>query len=64
MSSIRKPRSWLCFMAFAAAFWITFRVMAANGPNHAIQSTAADVEDPALEQMIAHWAKDVNTKKR
>ena len=41
MSSFRKPRNWLCFAAFAAAFWITIRVMAATVP-----APVVDAADP------------------
>ena len=64
MSSIKKPHNWLCFVAFAAAFWITFRVMAADRPVQSTRSIAAEVADPALEQLVAHFASDGFANKR
>lgn len=32
MPSNRRPQKWLCGAAFAAAFWITLRVLAAPVP--------------------------------
>ena len=61
MSSIKKPQGWLYLTAFAAAFWITFRVMAAapvpvHGASVAAEVQDLEVRDPALEQMIGHFA--------
>ncbi|MBC8133051.1 MAG: hypothetical protein H7X95_08730 [Deltaproteobacteria bacterium] len=67
MSFIRRASkwNWLFIAAFAAAFWITFRVMAAAPPPPAPPSEPMaredwsprdEIRDPALERMIAHWA--------
>lgn len=67
-SAVKRPLNWLCVAAFAAAFWITFRVMAASVPlpggadleptaSEQASSPAVDVHDPALEIMISHWAQ-------
>ena len=69
MSSIKKPHNWLCFIAFAAAFWVTFRVMAADPPLRAAIAVPAEgmtgeFVDPALDKMIAHFAVEAGVKKR
>lgn len=66
MSSIKRSHNWLCAAAFAAAFWVTLRVMAATAPpptGSSKELTAApsvvfadEVRDPVLEVMIARFA--------
>jgi hypothetical protein len=59
MPFIRRPNHWLVTAVFAAAFWITFRVMAAlPGPPPSQMELAGDEDvcDPALEVMIARLA--------
>ncbi len=68
MSSMKKPRTWICIAAFASAFWITLRVMAATPPpppplresvesmETEVASRVDEVRDPVLEKMIAHFA--------
>lgn len=40
MSSNRRPQKWLCGVAFAAAFWITLRVVAAPVPPAPLMTSA------------------------
>ena len=56
MSSLRKTRNWLCVAALAAAFWITFRVVTAVATPMPVQPVVQEVEDPALERLIAGFA--------
>jgi hypothetical protein len=59
MSFIRTPRCWLCMAAFAAAFWITFRVMASPGTQADLAAQAAladNVNDPVLGEMVSRFA--------
>jgi hypothetical protein len=75
MAFIRRPNYWLCFLACAAAFWITLRVVAtpaaaarpspdstanpADLSEVAADEIAADeIRDPALERMIARFARE------
>jgi hypothetical protein len=73
MTFIRRPNRWLCFAAFAAAFWITLRVVAAPEtakPTNALTEVeptsaltevaddASEVRDPALERMISRFARE------
>ena len=71
MSSVKKPHNWLCVAAFAAAFWITFRVMAAPAtppaPVHPIATGATaeeEVRDPVLDEMIARFANAARASAR
>jgi hypothetical protein len=64
MPFIRRPNHWLVMAAFAAAFWITFRVMAAPPAPPAPRLELADdgeVRDPALEVMLARFAGEGRT---
>jgi hypothetical protein len=64
MAFLKAPRNWLVAAAFAAAFWITFRVMAASAPvpmaspsaTTDIEASLGETRDPALEQMISDFA--------
>lgn len=62
MAFIRRPNYWLCLAAFAAAFWVTLRVVAAPAaplrPTADAVDVATEVRDPALERMIARFAAD------
>lgn len=61
MAFIRRPNYWLCLAAFAAAFWITFRVMAAPPAPPPPRVELADDEelvDPALEVLVARLASE------
>lgn len=61
MPFIRRPTHWLVTGAFAAAFWLTLRVMAASPVPAPVQlelAGAEDVRDPALEVMIARFAAE------
>ncbi len=72
LTSVRRPMNWLCVAAFAAAFWITLRVMAAVPPPRAgVDPTAmqdgtssGEVPDPALERMIARMARASTASRR
>jgi hypothetical protein len=61
MSSITKPRFWICAAAVAAAFWVTFRVLDADAapmpqPIPTEVSTFDEIADPALDAMIHRLA--------
>jgi hypothetical protein len=61
MSSISRPRFWLCSGAVAAALWITLRVVmadAAPAPRLAAEEIAAsgEIADPALDALIRRFA--------
>ena len=70
MAFIRRPNYWLCFAVCAAAFWITLRVTGAPAavarpdadptgdlaPD--LSGVAAEIRDPALERMIARFARE------
>ena len=66
MSSNRRPQKWLAVAAFAAAFWLTLRVVAAPVPPPPQPSATPDssqessayeeIRDPALERLIADLA--------
>jgi hypothetical protein len=71
MALIRRPSYWLYFAACAATFWITLRVMAApaaatrpDPDSTAVlaadlaEVSAGEIRDPALEQMIARFARE------
>jgi len=65
MSSIKKPRLWLCAAAAAAAFWVTFRVleavaapMPATAPIAFAPAPGDEVEDAALSAMIHRLAAE------
>ena len=64
MPFIRRPNHWLVMAAFAAAFWVTFRVMAAAPEAHrpaAALTDGEDLRDPALEVMITRFAGAART---
>ena len=70
MSQKNRPLNWLCVAAFAAAFWITLRVVAAAPPPPANSSfepagmgellAPDEIRDPALERMVARFAATAN----
>jgi hypothetical protein len=61
MSSLSKPRFWLCAAAMAAAFWVTFRVLDADAAPMArpIEEvvTYGELPDPALDALIQRFAE-------
>jgi hypothetical protein len=67
MSSIKRPNNWLCVAAFAAAFWITLRVMAATPMPPPSETAAAEnvsdheIRDPALDRLISRFANRAPT---
>lgn len=67
MAFIQRPNHWLCLAAFAAAFWVTLRVVAAPAvppnPTNALTEVAQDgatevAEDGALAAEVRDPALD------
>jgi hypothetical protein len=63
MAFIRRPKHWLVLAAFAAAFWVTFRVMAAS-PAPFNFAADGEIRDPALEAMITRLAAETTAQGR
>jgi hypothetical protein len=69
MAFIRRPNYWLCLAAFAAAFWVTLRVVAApavspHSTRDLVELTDDQPRDPALESMIARFAGEATGSRR
>ena len=55
MSTIVRPRFWICTVAGLAALWITFRVLDADAAPRrpvVLESVADELPDPALDALI------------
>ncbi|MEO5767315.1 MAG: hypothetical protein ABIS92_03105 [Polyangia bacterium] len=52
MSSNRRPQKWLCCAAFAAAFWITLRVVAAPVPPAPLMTSSSSDTSLVTDQPV------------
>ena len=68
MSFTRKPQFWLAALAAGSAFWIAFRVTAAEAPppppRSAVDFAQTEIDDAVLERMIAKYAREARGVRR